>query len=252
MFQTIADVMGNSNCSPSRIKRAPMPRLKQYEYMTHRISGKRPAFVAAAFLLIALTGMSFLTSCSTAPTTSAANGGFKFWVLRYKPPVDATSWVPDATLSADPEGAALNIAAAMQKGNMEEWLSNWEAAERPNLTPAQTEAMLSQWHSLKDSHVAILGRVVAEADVIVELSVTSSGDKTDKIQIPLRHANDRWWLTAMDSSSEYLHWENSPNKLIDYIDPDAFAKHLNTITGQKPKAKADASPAKNSAPLAGL
>jgi hypothetical protein len=220
--------------------------------MTRRISGKRPAFVAAVLLLIALTGASFLTSCSTAPTNSAGNGGFKFWVLRYKPPVDAASWVPDVALSADPEGAALNIAAAMQQGNMEQWLSNWEVAERPNLTPAQTEAMLSQWHLLRDSHVAILGRVVAEADVIVELSVTTSADKADKIQIPLKRSHDRWWLTAMDPTSEYLHWENSPNKLIDYIDPDAFAKHLNTITGQKPKAKADASPAKKSTPLAGL
>ena len=220
--------------------------------MTYRIPAERPAFVAAAFLFAALTCASFLTSCSTTPATSAGTSGFKFWVLRYKPPVDATSWVPNAALSADPEGAALNIAAAMQQGNMDQWLSNWEGAERPNLTAAQTEAMLAQWHSLKGSKLAILGRVVAEADVIVELSVETSADKPDKIQIPLRRSHDRWWLTAMDPASEYLHWENSPNKLIDYIDPDAFQKHLNTITGSAPKAKADASPAKNSTPIAGL
>jgi hypothetical protein len=220
--------------------------------VARRIHSKRAVSAAAAFLLIAVAGGSLLTSCSTTPAPSAGSGGFKFWVLRYKPPVDATSWVPDEALSADAEGAALNIAATMRQGNMEQWLSNWEPAERPVLTPAQSEALLQEWRSQRRSHVYILGRVVAEADVIVELSSGESPENAGKIQIALKREHDRWWLTAMDPASEYLHWENSPNKLINYVDPDAFTKHLNTITGQKPKTKSDASPAKNSTRLAGI
>jgi hypothetical protein len=203
-------------------------------------------------MLLALAGGLVLTSCSTTPSQSTGNAGFKFWVLRYKPPVDATAWVPDAALSADPEGAALNIEVAMQQGNIEQWLSNWDAGERPNLTPAQSAALLQQWQSLRGRHVSILGRVVAEADVIVELSVDGLQGGEGKIQIPLKRENDRWWLTAMDPASEYLHWENSPNKLVDYIDPAAFQQHLKVIEGSKPKAKVEIAPPKKSTPLAGL
>lgn len=188
----------------------------------------------------------------TPTSNTTANVGFKFWVLRYKPAVDATSWVPDVALSGDPEGAALNIAAAMKRGDIEQWLSYWQSGERPQLSPAQSKALLEDWNSLRGSHVSILGRVVAEADVIVELSVEDSKGTAGKVQIPLKHANDRWWLTAMDPSSEYLHWENSPNKLIQYIDPDAFEKHLKTITGSKAKGSVGVPSVKSSTPLAGL
>jgi hypothetical protein len=183
-----------------------------------------------SLLLLIMVCAGLLTSCSTTTTTDSAGAGFKFWVLRYNTPVDATLWVPDGTLSGDPEAAALNIAAAMKRGDVAEWLANWESGERPHLDPARTEALLRDWHSLEGAKVSILGRVVAEADVIVELSVGGSSGTAGKIQIPLRRANDRWWLTAMDSSSEYLHWENSPNKLIQYIDPDTFAKHLRMLS----------------------
>src|ERR1700722_8610310 len=112
--------------------------------MTRLIDRKSFIRSGAPSLLLAFTVAGMLTSCATAPETTADTSGykasaFKFWVMRYKPPVDAASWVPDVALAADPEGAALNIANAMQQGNMEQWLSNWEVAERPNLTPAQTE-----------------------------------------------------------------------------------------------------------------
>ena len=220
--------------------------------MTYQDFYRRPVSAAAVFLLFAVASVGLLTSCSTTPATSTNNAGFKFWVLRYKPPVDAGAWVPNVASAADPEGAALNIAVAMRQGNVNEWLSYWEGAERPQLTPAQSEALVHEWQSLRDAHVSILGRVVAEADVIVELSVGPSQGETGKIQIPLRHSHDRWWLATMDPSSEYLHWENSPNKLIDYIDPDSFQKHLNMIPGSKQKANADPAPAKTSTPVAGL
>jgi hypothetical protein len=192
-----------------------------------------PVAITTILLLMVMTVASLLTSCSTAPTSSAGNAGFKFWVMRYKPPVDATSWVPDTGLSADPEGAALNIAAAMQQGNMGQWLSNWEPSECPHLTPAQSETLLNSWRSLQRGHVYILGRVVAEANVIIELSMGESPENSERIQIPLKRSKDRWWLAAMDPASEYLHWENSPNKIINYIDPDAFLKHMDMLRGSK-------------------
>lgn len=232
------------------LRRGARARFEPIRHMMQRIFCQRRIFVAATHLLITLAGASFLTSCSTTPAPSASSAGFKFWVLRYKPPVDAAAWVPDAAASADAEGAALNIAAAMRQGNMEQWLSNWQTSERPNLTTAQSEALLHEWQPLQGSHVCILGRVVAEADVIVELSVAGPQNEQGKIQIPLKRAQDRWWLTTMDPASEYLHWESSPNKLIDYINPDAFQKHLNIIP--KSKDKAEAAPAKGATPLAGL
>ena len=169
--------------------------------------------------------------------------------MRYKPPVDAASWVPDVALAADPEGAALNIAEAMQRGNLDSWLSNWQSTERPHLSGAESDALLQQWVSLRGKHFSILGRVVAEANVIVELSYANEQGRQSKLQIPLKHSNDRWWLASLDSASEYLCWESSPNKIIDYVNPDSFQKHLNAIQGVKPKAKADAAP-RNSGPLA--
>lgn len=239
--------LGTASAVRDVIKQAPKPRLKQYNNMTYRSLFQPPALTSV--LLLTLTGL--LTSCSTAPKTGAGNAGFKFWVLRYKPPVDASSWTPDEAFSADPEGAALNIAAAMKLGNVEQWLSNWEKAERPQLTPAQQQALQQQWGSLRGAHIKVLGRVVAEANVIVELS---AGDTpgTERIQIPLKRENDRWWLTKMDSSSEYLRWESSSNKLVDYLDPAAFQLHMKIITGQKSKASAGQSLPKNSPALTGL
>lgn len=220
--------------------------------MKQILHSKRALLATVVFLLTALAGAGLLTSCSTTTGQTTAGTGFKFWVMRYRPAVDATAWVSDPRLSADPEGAALNIATAMRRGSMEEWLANWEPTDRPQLTPAQSEAMLSEWKALQGGQINILGRVVAESDVIVELSVGGSQANAERIQIPLQHSHDRWWLTAMDPSSEYLHWENSPNKTIDYIDPDAFQKHLNMIQGAKPKEKAETAPAKNQVPIAGL
>jgi hypothetical protein len=207
--------------------------------MTHRIFCKH-----AVFLLAFLAVASFLTSCSTAPTATAGVTPFKFWVLRYKPPVDAAAWVPYAAASKDPEGEALNIATSMREGDLEQWLANWQNSDRPNLSTAQSDALRREWQSLQGARFAILGRVIAEADVIVELSFTGAQGNAGKIQIPLRHANDRWCLTAIDPASEYLHWENSPNKLIEYIDPDSFGKHLGMTPAGKSKDNAIIAPAK--------
>jgi hypothetical protein len=240
--------MGIAPLGASNRRRHPLLNIN----MNQRIFFNWPDWVASGSFLAALTCAGFLTACSTTPAPNVASNGFKFWVLRYKPAVDATSWVPDAALSGDPEGAALNIATAMKRGDIEQWLSNWQSGERPQLSSAQSKALLEDWNSLRGSHVSILGRVVAEADVIVELSIGGSTGTAGKIQIPLKHANDRWWLTAMDPSSEYLHWENSPNKLIQYIDPNAFEKHLKTITGNKAKGTVNVPPVQSSTPLAGL
>jgi hypothetical protein len=219
--------------------------------MTYRIDRKSFICSGTPSLLLALTVAGILTSCATAPEPMAGSSAYKFWVLRYKPPVDAAAWVPDAALAADPEGAALNIADAMQRGNIDLWLANWQSAERPSLSSADSDVLLQQWQSLRGRHFSILGRVVAEANVIVELSYADAQGGRSKLQIPLKRSDDRWWLTALDSSSEYFRWESSPNKIIDYVDPDAFQKHLNAIQGPKPKAKADAAP-RNSVPVAGL
>jgi hypothetical protein len=218
--------------------------------MTHRIDRKSFIHSGAPSLLLALTVAGILTSCATAPAPVAGSSGYKFWVLRYQPPVDAAAWVADAALASDPEGAALNIADAMQRGNIDLWLANWQSGDRPNLSSGDSEALLEQWQPLRGRLFSILGRVVAEANVIVELSYADAQGGRSKLQIPLKHSDDRWWLAAVDSSSEYLRWESSPNKIIDYVDPDSFQKHLNVIQAARPRAKV-AVP-RNSVPVAGL
>ena len=42
----------------------------------------------------------------------------------------------------------------------------------------------------------MLGRVVADADVIIELSVLTPQAQAEKIQLPLKRAEGQWWLTT--------------------------------------------------------
>src|ERR1700730_6942248 len=89
-------------------------------------------FSSLLMTLAACAGL--LSSCATAPQSSAPEGVFKFSVMRYKEPVWVSGWVIDPAQSANPEGAALNITTAMQKGDVDAWLASWEASERPAQT----------------------------------------------------------------------------------------------------------------------
>src|SRR6476646_4102748 len=75
---------------------------------------------------------------------------YRFWVLRYQPPVQPGTWVADPALAADPEGAALNILDAMQRGDVEKWISYWGHTERPKPSRKQREALQRQWKSFRD------------------------------------------------------------------------------------------------------
>src|SRR4051812_28485353 len=107
------------------------------------------------------------------PTASAGEKAiYRFWVLQYKPPVQPGAWVADPALAADPEGAALNILDAMQRGDMEKWLSYWDPSERPKPSRKQQQALQQHWESFRGCWVEVLGRIVAGTAVIPELSLT--------------------------------------------------------------------------------
>lgn len=193
--------------------------------MTHNSNHHAPARVLAAIFWTALAGI-LLCSCATSPTSSVERP-YRFTVLRYEKPVNASSWNPDPTFAADPEGAALNITSAMRQGDIETWLAYWDAPERGAASATDRQALAQQWQSLQGCSVSVLGRVIAEADVIVELLVMGPQQSPGKLQIPLKHSNGRWWLTSLEPTSEYLNWESSPNKIIAYIDPGSLQRRLN-------------------------
>ena len=165
-------------------------------------------------LLLALAACAaWLSSCATGPESSGGAGVFKFSVLRYQEPVWVTGWVVDPAQSANPEGSALNITTAMQKGDVDFWLASWDAAERP-------------------ARVSVLGRVVANADLVIELWVLDPQQKETKLQLPLKHMNGQWWLTTMDPTSEFLNWENSSNKIVEQMETTNLKTYLQTVQGK--------------------
>ena len=179
-------------------------------------------FITGILGALLFTGL--LTSCSTESNT--AERSFRFRVLCYRPPVETRAWVPSLAATSDPDGAALDIVDAMAKGDLTEWLSYWQASDRPAPGPEQQQAILRHWQTLYHDRVNIIGRVVAGPDIVVELALINARQEEQRIQIPLRKQDDRWWMIQMDPASEFLHWEESTNKIVDYIDPAAFQKHL--------------------------
>jgi hypothetical protein len=179
-----------------------------------------PDLVPAVFLA------AVLCSCSTAPSPRPV---FLFHVLLYRPPVEVTKWEADPSLVADPEGAALNAMKAMQRGDFDAWLSNWQPSERPAATAEERRAFVSQGQSLRGVGVELLGRVVADADVVVEFSFSGPKAPPGNFQIPLQRADGRWWFTAIDPASDYMHWETSTNKIVEYVDPNAFGQHMDAV-----------------------
>ncbi|MDB6108483.1 MAG: hypothetical protein JWR69_233 [Pedosphaera sp.] len=192
--------------------------------MLTSIIRKGMAFNSPVAGLVGIVCVSLLSSCATSPT--ASQSAFRFRVLRYQPPVQGASWPANPAMADDPEGTALKIAAAMQHANVEQWLSSWEVSDRPNLSAQNRASLLAQWQPLKGRSFTVLGRVVAGADVIVELAVVGSQCPQAILQLPLKRSKGRWWLDALEPSSEYLHWETSPNKIVDYIDPNALQKRF--------------------------
>ena len=191
--------------------------------------------VVPRLAVVTLTAMfcaCLLSSCATPPPVSAADAVFRFSVLRYKEPVAVTAWKIDPAQSANPEGAALNITTAMQQGKVDAWLASWDASERPNLSQTDRETLLQKWQSLKNGRISVLGRVVADADVVIELSVLTPPSPAEKIQLPLKRAQGQWWLTSLDPHSEFLNWENSTNKIVTKTDTLMFKSYLNTISAR--------------------
>jgi len=186
-------------------------------------------FAVIVRLTLAVAGAAWLTSCSTAPPTGGGNAVFKFTVLRYKEPVPVSGWVFDPAQSANPEGAALNITICMQQGDVDKWLASWDDSERPSAGPAERAAWLRKWQPLKDGRVSLVGRVVAGAEVVIELSVLTVDQKRGRIQLPLKHAGDQWLQTAMDTNSEFLNWETSPNKILSESSTSALSGYLASV-----------------------
>jgi len=180
-------------------------------------------------LLAVVVCVGLLSSCATAPEGPASEGVFKFSVLQYKEPVEVKGWVIDPAQSANPEGAALNITTAMQKGNVDFWLASWDNTERPTLSKGDRDALLEKWRPLKDGQVSVLGRVVAGADLVVELSVLNPQLATTKLQLPLKHMEGQWWLTTMDPTSEFLNWQNSSNKIVALAETASLKTYLKKI-----------------------
>jgi hypothetical protein len=193
---------------------------------------KRTLIRSIALTLLTCTTFGLLTSCATNDTATPSNSSdatdsfSRFWVLLYKPAIKVSPWAPAPEHASDPDGAALNIVTAMQRSDVKGWLANWIASERPNLSPPDQEALVQRWHALRGSNIEIRGRVVAGLMVVVELSLVTPEGGKERVQIPLQKSENRWWLTSLEPNSEYLNWESSPNKKVQYIDPDGFKKRL--------------------------
>jgi hypothetical protein len=172
-----------------------------------------------------------LSSCATtSPTeTSEAAPVFKFTVLRYTERVPVPGWTIDPLQSSNPEGAALNIISEMQRGQVDQWLASWDNSDRPHLTSVEQTALLAKWLPLKASHLEMLGRVVADSELIIEISATDAAQTVTKVQIPLKHSQDQWYMTRMDPNCEFLNWERAANKIVVQADPKAIRFYLNAM-----------------------
>jgi hypothetical protein len=180
--------------------------------------------------VVACATLGLFTSCVTNDTAVTDSSSYttdafsRFWVLLYKPAIKVAPWTPAPERATDPDGAALNIVAAMQCSDVEAWLANWNASERPKLSATEQAALVQHWQALQGSNIEIRGRVVAGLIVVVELSLVTAEGGKERVQIPLQKSENRWWLTSLEPNSEYLKWESSPNKKVQYIDPDGFKK----------------------------
>jgi hypothetical protein len=171
-----------------------------------------------------------LSSCATTSSTETADTAvFKFTVLRYTERVQVPGWTIDPLQSANPEGAALNIISEMQRGQVDLWLSSWDNTDRPHLTPAERTALLAKWQPLKGAHLEMLGRVVADSELIIEISATDAAQNVTKVQIPLKHSQDQWYMTRMDPNCDFLNWEKAANKIMTQADPKAIRFYLNAM-----------------------
>jgi hypothetical protein len=188
----------------------------------------QPIPLRQAFMLLVLLGCCCLfSSCSTPPRTDAAV--YRIRVVRYEPPIETASWTASPLLATDPEGAAFDIASAMRQGDVERWLSYCQESAGANPDAEARQALLRQWQSLQGGRLTIVGRVIAGADVVVELSLTQPQRPPEKLQIPLTKSHDRWWLTVMDPSSEFLNWEKSPDTIVDHMNPDMLGKRRGSL-----------------------
>lgn len=206
------------------------------KFQTGEIISLRPASLALALLLGG--GAGFLCSCATdskpaaqagpaaESQTAPDQGLFKFSVLLYREPVLVDGWKFDAAQSVNAEGAALNTIATMREGDVDRWLAAWEPAQRPSLSKEERAALLQQWQTLKDGQVYLLGRVVADTKIIIEASVTSPGRPDQILKFPLNHSGDQWWMTQMDPGSEFMNWENSPNKKVEKMRTEILKRYL--------------------------
>ncbi len=166
--------------------------------------------------VLALAGCVGLVSCATAPETQTGDQAFRFTVMLYKEPVEVASWRIDPAQAANPEGAAFNIIAAMQRGDVEQWRGDWELSERPKITPEYRRNLAQKMGNPQGrARVLALGRVVADAEIIIELSVRTPQQTEEKVQLPLKRAEGQWWALAMDPKKcEFLNWETSNNKIV--------------------------------------
>jgi hypothetical protein len=181
----------------------------------------RSIFLVVAFVCGSLLGRP--------DTFGEEMGVYRFWVLQYRPPVQPGSWVADPALAADPEGAALNILDAMQRGDVEKWLSYWDPSERPRLSRQQRQGLKQEWQFLRNCRTEVLGRIVAGAAIIVELSLISPDERREKLQIPMVKSKGRWGQIHMEANSEFLHWESSTNRLMEYLEPEAFRRRIEAV-----------------------
>jgi len=107
-------------------------------------------------------------------------------VVRYEPPIETVSWTAGPLLAADPEGAAFDVASAMQQGNVNNGslLRGCGARQSHPEAPGIAEAVAAA----PGSTFIIVGRVIADADVIVELhcSIPNTSRKNCKSRLRRR------------------------------------------------------------------
>ncbi len=187
---------------------------------------------SVCWLASAVACLGLLSSCATGPTSTS--NSFRFRVVCYDPPVQAARELPNDSRDI-PEDAAVAVAMAMQRGDVNRWLACWEPSERPEVSQAERQTLPGSWHISHDSTISVLGRIVTGTEVIVELALLDDAAKPEKLQIPLKKVNDQWWLTSIDPQSEYLHWESSPNKIVDHLAPGALQSRLSGRATQDAK-----------------
>lgn len=190
-------------------------------------------FRTGLMALCAAAGLAFITGCATT-VSNPSDSAFKFTVFHYSSPVLVKSWTYKPSESDSPEGASLNITTSMKNGDIDAWLSNWDNGERPQISSVDRENLQKNWSALKDGQVSFLNRVVSGTVVVMELSVTGKDGVAQKLQVPLKYSENRWWLTAVDPSTDFMNWETaSPaSKIVNNCDSrmlESFLSGMNTV-----------------------